>query len=61
MTDALVQGDRVEIRDFGSFSVRDYGEYEGRNPKTGKTAKIKLRRLPYFRTGKGLRERLNSS
>ena len=59
MTDALAQGDRVEIRGFGSFTVRNYKAYEGRNPKTGEVVKIKPKKLPFFKCGKDLKDRLN--
>ncbi len=58
--DALVDGDRVEIRGFGSFKVKDYEGYNGRNPKTGNSVKVKPKRLPFFRPGKELKEFINS-
>ena len=57
--DALLQGDRVEIRGFGSFKIKDYGGYSGRNPKTGKMVDVEPKRLPFFRAGKELKEFLN--
>ena len=59
MTDALAQGDRVEIRGFGSFTVRNYKAYEGRNPKTGEVVRIKSKKLPFFKCGKDLKDRVN--
>jgi integration host factor subunit beta len=60
MTNALVNGDRVEIRGFGSIFVKQYGAYRGRNPKTGVTVRVKSKRLPFFRCGKELKERVDS-
>ena len=57
--DALKQGDRVEIRGFGSFKLKDYGGYIGRNPKTGEVVEVEPKRLPFFRSGKELKEFLN--
>lgn len=59
MAEALAQGDRVEIRGFGSFKVKDYGSYQGRNPKTGQLIKVREKRLPYFKVGKELKERVD--
>ena len=59
MTDALVRGERVEVRGFGSFEVRQYGAYEGRNPRTGEAVRVAPKRLPYFKAGKEIRERIN--
>jgi len=50
--DALVKGSRIEIRGFGSFVIREYKSYAGRNPKTGEIVEVKLKRLPYFKVGK---------
>lgn len=58
--DALINGDRVEIRGFGSFKVKDYEGYNGRNPKTGISVKVKPKRLPFFRPGKELKEFINT-
>ena len=57
--DALVKVDRIEIRGFGSFVMREYRSYAGRNPKTGKVVEVKPKKLPYFKVGKELKERLN--
>lgn len=59
MTDALVQGDGIEIRGFGSFTVRTYKAYEGRNPRTGAVVHVPPKKLPFFKVGKDLRERVN--
>ncbi len=56
MKDSLLAGDRVEIRGFGSFKIKDYGGYSGRNPKTGKMVVVEPKRLPFFRAGKDLYE-----
>src|ERR1035437_9235448 len=61
MTQALQQGEGIEIRGFGSFTVRDYKAYEGRNPRTGDTVHVKPKRLAFFKVGKELRERVNRS
>lgn len=57
---ALLNGDRVEIRGFGSFKIKDYGKYCGRNPKTGQTIEVESKRLPFFRVGKELKDFINS-
>jgi integration host factor subunit beta len=59
ITKALVNGDRVELRGFGAFSVKQREARSGRNPRTGESVKVDAKRLPFFKTGKGLRERLN--
>lgn len=59
ITDALVKGDRVELRGFGAFSVKEREPRVGRNPRTGETVQVDAKRLPFFKTGKGLRERVN--
>lgn len=59
MSDALVRGERVEIRGFGSFEVREYESYRGRNPKTGAEVFVRAKRAPFFKTGKELRERVD--
>ena len=56
---ALSAGDKVEIRGFGSFTLKKYKGYFGRNPKTGETVEVKPKQLPVFRTGKDLRSRVN--
>jgi integration host factor subunit beta len=52
-----VEGDRIEIRGFGSFVMREYGYYTGKNPKTGKEIEVKQKKLPYCKVGKELRGR----
>ncbi|NVO00342.1 MAG: integration host factor subunit beta [Geobacteraceae bacterium] len=59
MTKALVEGDKVEIRGFGSFTVREREAREARNPKSGEVVKIAAKRTPFFKTGKELKERVN--
>ncbi|MCL4130800.1 UNVERIFIED_CONTAM: hypothetical protein GTU68_021372 [Idotea baltica] len=59
MRSALTNGRRIEIRGFGSFTVKDYASYWGRNPKTGEKIWVAPKRLPAFKVGKELRERLN--
>ncbi|MCP4678657.1 MAG: integration host factor subunit beta [Deltaproteobacteria bacterium] len=56
MTDALKRGDDIELRGFGSFSVREYKSYNGRNPRTGEPVHVASKRLPFFKVGKELRE-----
>mgnify|MGYP000913469708 CR=1 FL=1 len=58
--DALAKGDRIEIRGFGSFVIREYKTYNGRNPKTGIVVEVKPKRLPYFKVGKELKALINS-
>jgi integration host factor subunit beta len=60
MVAALQRGERIEIRGFGSFEVRSYKAYEGRNPRTGEPVHVKPKRLPFFKVGKELRERVNA-
>ena len=59
MTDALVKGSRIEIRGFGSFVNRTYGSYTGRNPRTGESIKVSPKKLPFFKVGKELKERVD--
>ena len=59
MVDALATGDSIEIRGFGSFVVKDYGSYTGRNPKTGDSIKVPPNKLPFFKVGKELKENVN--
>jgi integration host factor subunit beta len=61
MAETLSSGGRIEIRGFGSFVVKDYKSYMGRNPKTGEIIKVRPKRLPFFKVGKELRERVNRS
>ena len=60
MVEALKRGEGIEIRGFGSFTIRQYKAYEGRNPRTGETVQVKPKRLAFFKVGKELRERVNS-
>ena len=59
ISDALSRGDRVELRGFGAFSVKERDSRKGRNPRTGETVDVESKRSPYFKTGKELRDRLN--
>jgi integration host factor subunit beta len=58
MTDALAEGDRIEIRGLGSFVIKDYESYTGRNPKTGEPITVRPKKLPFFKVGKELKERV---
>jgi integration host factor subunit beta len=58
-TDALKNGGRIELRGFGSFTVREYGAYTGRNPKTGKKIQVGSKKSPFFKVGKELKARVN--
>ena len=60
-TDTLKKGGRVEIRGFGSFTVREYGGYMGRNPKTGAKTQVGEKKLPFFKVGKELKKRVNGA
>lgn len=60
ITAALARGDRVELRGFGAFSVKHRGARVGRNPRTGESVSVAEKVVPYFKTGKELRERLNN-
>jgi len=60
MEQALRRGDRIEIRGFGSFEIRTYRAYEGRNPRTGVAVSVKPKRLPFFKVGKELKERVDA-
>jgi integration host factor subunit beta len=60
VTEAMGEGDRVEIRGFGSFSVKEYKAYTGRNPKTGRQIEVPSKRLPFFKVGKELKEKVDS-
>lgn len=59
MAQTLENGDSIEIRGFGSFVVRKYGSYHGRNPKSGEKIQVTPKKLPFFKVGKELRERVN--
>ena len=60
ITEALADGDKVELRGFGSFRVRHRDSREGRNPKTGATVFIPAKKVPFFKAGKELREMIDS-
>ena len=59
MISAMKRGERIEIRGFGSFEVRHYKAYQGRNPRTGESVHVPPKKLPFFKVGKELRERVN--
>ena len=61
MTEALEDGGRVELRGFGAFSVRERPARAGRNPRTGETVDVAAKSVPFFKSGKELRQRLNLS
>ena len=60
ISDSLARGDKVELRGFGSFKVKERRSREGRNPKTGEKVYVVSKRVPYFKAGKELRDRVNS-
>jgi integration host factor subunit beta len=60
MEASLKRGERIEIRGFGSFELRSYRPYEGRNPRTGVRVSVQPKRLPFFKVGKELKERVNA-
>ncbi|HEY8922937.1 MAG TPA: HU family DNA-binding protein [Polyangia bacterium] len=55
----LCRGERIEIRGLGSFELRSYGAYSGRNPRTGEKVDVKPKRLPFFKVGKEMKDRIN--
>ena len=59
MENALIRGDRIEIRGFGSFKTKHYPPYTGRNPKTGEPIEVAAKVLPVFKVGRELRERVH--
>jgi len=59
ISDALAAGDRVELRGFGAFSLRHHNARKGRNPRTGEALEVASKTVPFFKMGKGMRERLN--
>jgi integration host factor subunit beta len=61
MKESLGNGERIEIRGFGSFVVRNYGGYKGRNPKTGQIVSVPPKKLPFFKVGKELKEMVNTA
>jgi integration host factor subunit beta len=58
MTDALKNSEGIEVRGFGTFTLRSYREYDGRNPRTGEPVHVKTKRLPFFKVGRELRQRV---
>ena len=60
MIDAMANGDSIEIRGFGSFVVKEYNTYYGRNPKTGQKIEVPPKKLPFFKVGKELKDRVNA-
>lgn len=60
ITMALARGDRVELRGFGAFSVKERDSRMGRNPRTGEAVNVSAKYVPFFKTGKELREKLNT-
>jgi integration host factor subunit beta len=60
IADSLGNGNKVELRGFGSFKVKERRAREGRNPKTGEKVSVEAKRIPYFKPGKELRDRVNS-
>jgi integration host factor subunit beta len=60
MEKELVRGSRIEIRGLGSFKVKEYASYNGRNPKTGKIIQVQGKKLPFFKVGRGLKEMVDT-
>ena len=61
MSEALARGEKVELRGFGTFRVKHYGEYVGRNPRTGDPVQVKAKRLAFFTVGKELKKAVDAS
>ena len=59
-TDTMKKGDKIEIRGFGIFTVREYESYKGRNPKTGKKIEVRQKKLPFFKVGKDMKGLVDS-
>lgn len=59
ISEALIAGERVELRGFGSFTIKAYKPYVGRNPKTGEAILVKSKKLPFFKVGKELKEKVS--
>jgi integration host factor subunit beta len=59
MEKALIGGERVEIRGLGSFKVKQYDGYKGRNPRTGEVIEVAPKKLPFFKVGKELKEKVD--
>lgn len=60
LSDALIKGDKIELRGFGSFIARNYGTYTGRNPRTGENIEVKPKRSPFFKVGRNLKLRVDN-
>ena len=60
MEKSLIRGRRIEIRGLGSFKIKQYDSYNGRNPKTGKIIKVKGKKLPFFKVGRELKDRVDN-
>jgi len=60
MTDAMINQEGIEVRGFGSFVVKKYKPYTGRNPKTGGSIQVPAKKMPFFKVGKDLREKINN-
>jgi len=60
MADTLISGGKIEIRGFGSFVIKEYAGYSGRNPKSGLAVEVNPKKLPFFKVGKELKERVGS-
>jgi len=60
MEKSLIRGSRIEIRGLGSFKIKQYDSYNGRNPKTGKIIKVKGKKLPFFKVGRELKDRVDN-
>jgi len=60
MKESLIRGERIEIRGFGSFALRNYSAYKGRNPKNGEFVDVPRKKLPFFKVGKALKQKINS-
>jgi integration host factor subunit beta len=61
MEKSLIGGNRIEVRGLGSFKIKRYNSYNGRNPKTGKLIKVNGKRLPFFKVGRELKERVDNT
>jgi integration host factor subunit beta len=60
LTQAMIRNERVEIRGLGSFEIRNYGSYKGRNPRTGDAVPVRPKRLPFFKAGKEIKDLINT-
>jgi len=60
MEKSLIRGSRIEIRGLGSFKIKQYDSYNGRNPKTGKIIKVEGKKLPFFKVGRELKDRVDN-